>query len=74
MTTFRKCQVHILYTEYVGCAITAAIPVKFGNAHGRSRPEVGSGFPIDAYGSRGVSSLFHRRSQTAPVKQHWAEG
>ena len=25
------------------------IHVKFGTAHGRSRPEVGSGFPIEAY-------------------------
>ena len=37
------------YTAYAGWAITA------GNAHGKSRPEVGSGFPIDAYGNRGVS-------------------
>ena len=44
-----------LYTEDAGCAITMAIPVKFGTAHDRLRPEVGSGFPIDAYGSRGVS-------------------
>ena len=34
------------------------IPVKFGNTLGRSRPEVGSGFPIEAYGSRGVSLIF----------------
>ena len=28
---------------------------KICSAHGRSTPEVGSGFPIEAYGSRGVS-------------------
>ena len=28
---------------------------KFLTAHGRSRPEVSSGFPIEAYGSGGVS-------------------
>ena len=44
------------YTEYAGCAITAAIPVKFGTAHGRSRPEVGSTKCIDAYG-RGFLAL-----------------
>ena len=43
------------YTAYAGWAVTAGIPVKFGNTHGKSRPEVGSGFPIDAYGNRGVS-------------------
>ena len=32
----------IQYTKYAGCAIMTAIPVKFGTAHGRSRPEVGS--------------------------------
>ena len=44
-----------LYTGYAGWAVTAAIPVKFGTAHGRWRPEIGSGFPIESYGSRGVS-------------------
>ena len=44
-----------LYTEYAGLAVTADIGVKFGTAHGRLRPEDGSGFPIEAYGSRGVS-------------------
>ena len=34
--------------------VTAGIPVKFGTAHGRSRPDVGSGFRIEAYGSRVV--------------------
>ena len=45
------------YTAYAGCAVTSIIAVKFGTAHGRSRPEVGSGFPIESYGSRGVSRL-----------------
>ena len=44
-----------MYTEDEGCAITTGIHMKFGTAHGRSRPEVGSGFRIEAYGSRGVS-------------------
>ena len=44
-----------LYTEYAGCALTACIPVKFGTAHGRSRPEVGNGFRIDANSRKGVS-------------------
>ena len=44
-----------LYTEYAGCALTAGIPVKFGAAHGRSRPEVGSTKRIDVYGRGGVS-------------------
>ena len=35
--------------------LTTGIPVKFSTTHGRSRPEVGSGFPIEAYGSRGNS-------------------
>ena len=43
------------YTECAGWAVTAGIPVKFCSPHGRSAPEVGSGFPIEAYGSRGVS-------------------
>ena len=44
-----------LYTEYAGCAITTGIAVKFGTAHGRLRPEVGSTKCIDIYGS-GVAS------------------
>ena len=44
-----------LYTEYTGWAVTAGIPVKVCSSHGRSTPEVGSGFPIEAYGRRGVS-------------------
>ena len=44
-----------LYTGYTGWRITAAIPVKFGTAHGRLRPEVGSTKRIETYGSRGVS-------------------
>ena len=42
------------YTGYAGWAVTAAIPVKFCTAHDRSRPEVGSGFPIEGYGRKGV--------------------
>ena len=30
------------YTGYAGWAVTAGIPVKFGTAHDRLRPEVGS--------------------------------
>ena len=45
----------IAYTEYAGCALTAHIPVKFGTAHGRSRPDVGSAKRIDAYGRKGVT-------------------
>ena len=47
----------LIYTEYAGCAITTGIPVKFGTAHGRSRPEVGSTKRIDAYGGRVVFGL-----------------
>ena len=43
------------YTEYAGLAVTAGILVKFGTAHGRSGPEVGSIKRIDVYGSRAVS-------------------
>ena len=39
---------------YAGCAITAGIPVKFGTAHGRPRPEVGSAKCIEAFGRKGV--------------------
>ena len=49
------CDIDVHYTEDEGCAITTGIDMKFGTAHGRSRPEVGSGFPIEAYGSTGVS-------------------
>ena len=51
-------------TEYAGWAVTSGIPVKFGTAHGRSTLVVGSGFLIEAYGSRGVSrpSLVIRNS------------
>ena len=34
--------IEVTNTVYVGCAITAVIAVKFGTAHGRSQPEVGS--------------------------------
>ena len=44
-----------VYTEDAGCAITTTIPVKFGTAHGRSRPEVGSTKRIDVYGGGRVS-------------------
>ena len=47
--------VHAGYTGYAGWHVVATIPMKFGTAHGKSRPEVGSGFPIEAYGNRGVS-------------------
>ena len=43
-----------IYTEYAGCAITARIPVNFGTAHGRLRPEVGNRFRTDAHGRKGV--------------------
>ena len=43
-----------LYTEYAGCAVTAGIPVIFGTAHGRLRPEVGSTKRIGASGKKGV--------------------
>ena len=46
---------HTQYTGDAGCAITTGIPVKFGTAHGLSRPEVGSSKRIDVYGSGGVS-------------------
>ena len=49
-----SCEI-IPYTVYAGCPVTAGIPVKFGTAHGRSRPEVGSAKCIDVYGSGGVS-------------------
>ena len=42
------------YTEDAGCAITAGIPVKFGTAHGRLRPEVGSAKCIGVCGKKGV--------------------
>ena len=45
----------VKYSLYAGWAVTAAIPVKFGTAHGRSGPEVGSAKCIEAYGSGGVS-------------------
>ena len=45
----------VIYTGYAGCHITAGIPVKFGTAHGGSRPEVGSAKRIDVYGSEGLS-------------------
>ena len=49
------------YTKYAGCAITAAIPVKFGTAHGRSRPDVGSAKCIDAYGRNVISALLSKK-------------
>ena len=47
------------YTGYAGWPVTAGIPVKFGTAHGRSRPEVGSTKRIGASGKKRVS-LFSR--------------
>ena len=46
---------YCVYTAYAGWAVTAGIPVKFGAAHDRSRPEVGSMKRIDVYGTGGVS-------------------
>ena len=54
-------------TEYAGCAVTAAIPVKFGTAHGGSRPEDGSAKRIEAYGRKGVIPA-HRIFGTADEK------
>ena len=45
-----------IYTEYAGCAITARIPVNFGTADGKSRPEVGSAKCIGSYGRKGVTT------------------
>ena len=44
-----------MYTGYAGWHVTAGIPMKFGTAHGRSRPEVGSTKCIDVYGVGVVS-------------------
>ena len=49
---------NLLCTEYAGWAVTAGIAVKFGTAHGRSIPDVGSMKRIDVYGSGGVSQPF----------------
>ena len=46
---------HNIFTGCAGCAITAGIPVKFGTAHGISRPDVGSTKRTDAYGRKGVA-------------------
>ena len=46
---------YFLYTEDAGWAVTTRIAVKFGTAHGKSRPEVGSTKCIEVYGSGGVS-------------------
>ena len=43
------------HTRYAGWPVTVGISVKFGTAHGRSRPEVGSTKCIDVYGKGGVS-------------------
>ena len=54
------------HTEYAGCAITAAIPVKIGAAHDRSRPEVGSAKCIGEYGRAvvsGPSRIFGKSEQ-----------
>ena len=37
-----------------GLAVTAGIAVKFGTAHGRSRPAVGGAKCIGSYGRKGV--------------------
>ena len=44
----------LINTECAGWAVTAGIPVKFVNAHGRSTPEVASTKCIDVYGNRGI--------------------
>ena len=44
----------ILVYRVCGLAITAGIAVKFGTAHGRSRPAVGSVKCIGSYGRKGV--------------------
>ena len=46
------------YTEDVGWAVTAGIPMKFGTTHGRSRTGVGSTKRIELYGSGGVTRHF----------------
>ena len=46
--------IYLTYTEDAGFAITKGIPLKFGTAHGTSRPEVGSKKCIDVYGRQGV--------------------
>ena len=43
------------YTEYAGLAVAACILVNFGTPHGKSLPEVGNGFRIDANGRKDVS-------------------
>ena len=42
------------YTAYAGWAVTAVIAVKFGAAHGQSRPEVGSTKCIGASDKKGL--------------------
>ena len=56
------------YTGYAGWHVTAGNAVKFGTTHDRSRPEVGSGFRIDAYGRKRVSS-FSRNFDTSQQKK-----
>ena len=45
---------HPLIYRVCGLAFTAGIAVKFGTAHGRSRPAVGSAKCIGSYGRKGV--------------------
>ena len=44
-----------MFTEYAGLAVPTPIAVKFGTAHGRSRPEVGSAKRIDSNGTKRVA-------------------
>ena len=55
------------YTGYAGWAVTAFIPVKFGTAHGRSTPEVGSTKCIDSNDRKGISR-FSRNFDTSDPK------
>ena len=43
--------------RYAGWIVTARIPVNFGTAHGRSRPEVGSTKRSGASDKKGVSQV-----------------
>ena len=50
---FTKLTLPSAYTAYAGWAVTVGIAVKFGNAHGRSKPDVGSMKCIGACGGKG---------------------
>ena len=59
------------YTEDAGCAITMGIPMKFHNAHGRSRPEVGSAKCINFYGSGGFPGPGPTLHNTQPLLTYY---